>query len=265
MNGIFLQGGGAKGAFQAGVIYGLCKKGVKFQVITGTSIGAVNGYYLYTGNLEALKDLYTKNSENQGIIKNAKITKVIDNTYVIDKLRNLKSVNKDVRKFFVNYVHINDIGTLEDKKVNIVEQKKDDALNFIKYSSLLPYVFEDNEPVEDIELLIKKFNSANIFEEFKSMVTKGMYNGYNLDGGILNNNFLQPFLCDEISDKIEKIYMLPLSNQFEIPGYIKEKYEDGQIITIKRQKEFKNWDTLNFNGDYLRELFFQGLGTVNNL
>ena len=47
--GLCLSGGGAKGAFQAGVIKGLYDNGIsKFDAISGTSIGAVNGYYVST-------------------------------------------------------------------------------------------------------------------------------------------------------------------------------------------------------------------------
>ena len=57
--GLCLSGGGAKGAFQAGVIKGLYDKGIsKFDAISGTSIGAVNGYYVFTGNIKKLEDMW---------------------------------------------------------------------------------------------------------------------------------------------------------------------------------------------------------------
>ncbi len=40
---LVLSGGGAKGAYQAGVIKGLLKLGLKFKLVTGSSIGAFNG------------------------------------------------------------------------------------------------------------------------------------------------------------------------------------------------------------------------------
>ncbi|MCG4722807.1 patatin-like phospholipase family protein, partial [Alistipes putredinis] len=56
--GLCLAGGGAKGAFQAGVIYGLYERGLDFDVISGTSIGAINGYYIYTKNVNKLKEMW---------------------------------------------------------------------------------------------------------------------------------------------------------------------------------------------------------------
>jgi len=40
---LVLSGGGSKGAFQAGAIKYLLEKGVKFNVIAGTSVGGLNG------------------------------------------------------------------------------------------------------------------------------------------------------------------------------------------------------------------------------
>ena len=47
--GVCLPGGGAKGAFQAGVLEALYNRGIKkYDSYACTSIGAMNGYYLYT-------------------------------------------------------------------------------------------------------------------------------------------------------------------------------------------------------------------------
>ena len=43
MRAIVLSGGGAKGAYQVGVWKALRKLGIKYDIVTGTSIGSVNG------------------------------------------------------------------------------------------------------------------------------------------------------------------------------------------------------------------------------
>ena len=40
---LVLSGGGAKGAYQLGVYKALKRLGIKINIITGTSIGAING------------------------------------------------------------------------------------------------------------------------------------------------------------------------------------------------------------------------------
>ncbi|MGH7858117.1 MAG: patatin-like phospholipase family protein, partial [Candidatus Binatia bacterium] len=65
-NAVVLSGGGARGAYEAGVLYYLIEKlpaylgkPVRFQIVSGTSVGAIHACYLAawageTGALEAL-------------------------------------------------------------------------------------------------------------------------------------------------------------------------------------------------------------------
>ena len=63
--GLCLCGGGAKGAYQAGVIKALYDRGInKFNSIAGTSIGAINGYFLFTENVEKLEEIWTNINKN---------------------------------------------------------------------------------------------------------------------------------------------------------------------------------------------------------
>ena len=41
--GLVLEGGGAKGAWQFGVLKALSERGVQFDAVSGTSVGALNG------------------------------------------------------------------------------------------------------------------------------------------------------------------------------------------------------------------------------
>ena len=41
--GLVLEGGGSKGAYQVGVLKALLENGYRFDAVTGTSIGALNG------------------------------------------------------------------------------------------------------------------------------------------------------------------------------------------------------------------------------
>jgi len=51
---LVLAGGASFGAFQAGVIQELASRGVKWDVIYGTSVGAINGAYLAQGPRDAV-------------------------------------------------------------------------------------------------------------------------------------------------------------------------------------------------------------------
>jgi len=54
-----LTGGGARGAYQAGVITGLAQRGEEFDLVCGTSIGAVNGALIAQGAVGDLHDFWS--------------------------------------------------------------------------------------------------------------------------------------------------------------------------------------------------------------
>lgn len=55
---LVLEGGGAKGAYQIGVVKALREAGFEFDVITGTSIGAINAAYLAQGKFDEAYKLW---------------------------------------------------------------------------------------------------------------------------------------------------------------------------------------------------------------
>lgn len=55
---LVLSGGGAKGAYQLGVYKALKRLGIKIDIITGTSIGAINGALLVSGDYRKAKKLW---------------------------------------------------------------------------------------------------------------------------------------------------------------------------------------------------------------
>lgn len=58
MQGLVLEGGGAKGSYQIGAIKALYEMGYSFDGITGTSIGAINGAFLAQKDLETIYDIW---------------------------------------------------------------------------------------------------------------------------------------------------------------------------------------------------------------
>ena len=57
-NVLVLQGGGSLGAFACGVMKAFAKKNIKFDIISGTSIGAINGAIIAAGkNQNPAEDL----------------------------------------------------------------------------------------------------------------------------------------------------------------------------------------------------------------
>ena len=121
--GLCLCGGGAKGAFQAGVIKALYDRGInKFNSISGTSIGAINGYFIFTDNLEKLEKMWIDIDEN---LKNTLkiIDNTVDNSYIIELLSNINYKGIENQDFYVNYISIKN-NLAEEKIVNISKLSK---------------------------------------------------------------------------------------------------------------------------------------------
>ncbi len=56
---IALEGGGAKGAYQTGVWKALDEVGIKFNAVSGTSVGALNAALMCMGNIEKAQRLWS--------------------------------------------------------------------------------------------------------------------------------------------------------------------------------------------------------------
>ena len=79
MRGIALEGGGAKGAYHIGAIKALRELGIDFDVVTGTSIGAINGALIASDNLELTEKLWLSTELNDIVNGDAEMIKKIIN------------------------------------------------------------------------------------------------------------------------------------------------------------------------------------------
>lgn len=235
--GLCLAGGGAKGAFQAGVIYGLYERGLNFDVISGTSIGAINGYYIYTKNVNKLKEMWI-NIQTIGENGVKIVDNTVDNSLAIDLLSKLEDNSKFKKNFYVNYVQI-DNSRMNEVVVDISKESYEQGLDSIKYSSLLPF-----RPSKDL----------SPSEQFKKDLMDGIYNGYKLDGGMINNTLLKPL----IDEKVDKIVLITMKKDFEVPDYVKQSYNEENIIVVKPNIEFSKNATLNFEGEFCKQIFNEG-------
>lgn len=57
---VALAGGGSRGAYQAGVYQALQECGIEFQIVTGTSVGALNGAMMVQGDLGEMLTLWQR-------------------------------------------------------------------------------------------------------------------------------------------------------------------------------------------------------------
>jgi NTE family protein len=245
--GMCLPGGGAKGAFQGGAIKRLYEQGINPVILTGTSIGAINSYFVIKNAYKELEDFWTNVDKEKF---DGKIDKTIDNSVLIGELSKLQSDNEKIVNAFVNYVSVTN-RSLSEVIVDIKNTDRAKALDSVKYSSLLPARAEDSQIRSGNESAI---NTQNLFQNFQEDVLNGIYDGYNLDGGILNNNLLAPF----ITNKVGKIFIIGLKSDYVVPDYIFKNYNCNNVIMIKPDKPSSPGDTLRFEKDYCLDMYERG-------
>ena len=243
--GLCLCGAGAKGAFQAGVIKALYDRGInKFNSISGTSIGAINGYFIFTDNLEKLEKMWIDIDEN---LKNTLkiIDNTVDNSYIIELLSNINYKGIENQDFYVNYISIKN-NLAEEKIVNISKLSKEEALKSIKYSSLLPY---------------NPKGTMGLYNQFMKDMSEGLYNGYNLDGGLINNTLLKPLL----NKNIDKFIVIATKHDYTLPDDIRSICNLDDIIIVRPNTIFNKYDTLRFEKEFCKKIYYEGYEIGKNL
>ena len=243
--GLCLCGGGAKGAYQAGVIKALYDRGIsKFNSISGTSIGAVNGYFLFTGNVEKLEEIWTNlDSHIKSSIK--LVDNTVDNSDIIEKLYSFEDKSTESMDFYVNYIKVEN-NIPKEKIVNLLNLNKEEALNSIRYSSLLP--FNPN-------------GTMGLHDQFINDLNRGLYNGYKLDGGLVNNTLIKPLL----DKKLDKIIVIANKHDYVLPDEIINSNNVDNIIIVKPKTIFDKNDTLKFETEFCRNIYYEGYEIGKNL
>lgn len=176
MKALVLSGGGAKGAYQIGVWKALKKLGVKFDIVTGTSVGALNG------------TLIVQNEYRKAV----KIWKKINLKSLFNEETTNETTNLDIYKIYGKKV-LKEGGMDTSELEEIINQ----ALNKRKFFSskinygLITYNLTDKKPVVITKATINKDSfsnylvaSASCFPAFKEkIINQKKY----IDGGYYDN------------------------------------------------------------------------------
>src|SRR5574344_1993639 len=140
--GLVLEGGGAKGAYQAGAIKALNKRGIYFDGVCGTSIGSINAAFYACRNFNALYKLW------QGT----------DSEYLFgvedELLENITHGNisiNDLKKGFDSAVKIiknNGIDTSNMRKILTKNISEDKIRRYCIDFGLTTYNITDRKPIQ---------------------------------------------------------------------------------------------------------------------
>ncbi|MGN1032209.1 MAG: patatin-like phospholipase family protein [Intestinibacter sp.] len=237
--GVCLPGGGSKGAFQAGVLESLYERGIKkYDSYACTSIGAMNGYYLYTGNVDKMKNMWIS-SEKIAKKRFKSVDNIIDNSEVINPLYELKdNKTQNNSKFYVNYLQVKD-KTGKEVITDISKFDHPNRVDYIKYSCSLPYHQEG-----------RLFS----LQEVKEYVEAGKFDGFNLDGGMARNTYIDPL----VEDNVDKILIISTRHNFKLPDRVKEKIDNSKVVIISPETQIDNKQMLNFSKEICSKIYEEG-------
>ncbi len=221
--GLVLEGGGARGAYQAGVLKALFEAGFKFDGVAGTSVGALNGVMVAQNRFEDSIKIWNE-------IDFANVLD-INNSYGENVAK--KNIDQDTIKYFYNYFKkIIGQGGLDTTKIkNLIRSNIDE--NLLRNSGIdfgiMTYSVTEKQPlsifVEDMgEGQVADYVMASAsFPGFKKTAIDGKEF---IDGGVYDNMPINMMLDRNYKDivAIETKSSIPKKNP---------KNKDCQVLYIK--------------------------------
>ena len=194
-----LQGGGAKGAYQAGAIKALNERKIHFDIVGGTSIGAINAACYVTGAFNSMYKLWASTSSSELLGIDEKVIKNLSNN--ARQKGDLKKGFSSVKKILQNGgVDITNIKNFLEKGINeekFRNSKIDYCMNTFSITDFKGInVFKKDIPEGKLHEYIL---SSAYLPGFK--LEKIIDDKYYLDGGVITNcpvDLLIDYGCDEI-------------------------------------------------------------------
>lgn len=198
MIGFVLEGGGGKGAYQAGAYVALVKNGIKPNLIVGTSIGSLNAALMAQGDINKLIDLWVNTTTDIFGISSE----------LLDKIKTKKINKEDLKLGFNNIKSIfKNKGIDTSKYLSIIKESIDEdklrkskvkfGLVTLKVKGLIP-----------VEMTIDDIPKGKVAEYILASCYLPVFNlkpiidnSYYLDGGFYNNiplSLAEHYGCDTI-------------------------------------------------------------------
>lgn len=197
--GLFLQGGGAKGAYQAGAIKAFTQKKIYFDGVGGTSIGAINAAFYVSKNLADMYKLWLKtDSEDLFGIEGKILDDIYNKEFTKEDLKKSATVMKNIIK--TRGIETTKIKKLLTKYINEKKFRRsniDFAMNTFSLSDMKPVkVYKKDIPNGKLIEFIISSAYLPLFK-FERIID----NKYYIDGGVYNNCPVNMFI-DQDYDEI---------------------------------------------------------------
>lgn len=185
---LVLAGGGSKGSYEVGFVRALNELGIDYQIVTGTSIGALNGCLLAQNDIQAMEDLWNTMDINSVFAGDFNKDFSIDLDSVLNQSHLYIS-------FFKSYVKEKGADITPLKKIirNLLNEDKllkspiDFGLCTVHFPSLKP-LFITKEEMEKEHIFDYLISSASCFPVFpvhsflgQSFIDGGYYDNVPVD------------------------------------------------------------------------------------
>lgn len=245
MRGLVLEGGGAKGAYQAGAIKALNRKNVIFDGVVGTSIGSINAAFYVSGNLTGLYKLWLGTDSKYLLgIESDILSAVKNRNLTYDKLKaGIKTIGKIIS---TQGVDTKNIKTLLSNNIN-EENLRNSKVDF----GLVTYNISDRKPVEifkkDMEKgkLIDYLMASSYLPLFR--YERIINEKYYIDGGfysrcpiemLMRNNYDEIYVIKAYTNKLRyktkrgvKVHVItPRKNLCSIIDFYKDATGDAMNL-----------------------------------
>lgn len=184
------------------------------------------------------QEMWISGENNAGKRFNS-VDNIIDNSRDIKKLYELKDYKiRENSSFYINYLQVRNKSGKEII-VDISKLNHKDRVNYIKYSCALPYNQE---------------KGLFSIQEVKQYIEKGKFDGFNLDGGMARNTYIDPL----IENNVDKILIISTRHNFELPKRVKEKIDNNKIVIISPKTSVDNKEMLNFSSEFCSKMYKEG-------
>lgn len=257
MRAIVLGGGGTKGSYEIGAWQALRELGISYEIITGTSIGALNGAFMATNQFEQAQKLWKTIDVNN-------VVALEDRDETIRFLLKKGTLPHIIRKY-LRYGGL-DISPLKEliKKNISPSEIKNSPYQFGITTMQLPFmkgVEQDLKKTKKEEILHYLLASASCFPVFPACKIN---HNYYIDGGYYDNLPID-FALDLGADKIIAIdldekgthpayrrdkrieYILPSRNLGPFLFFHRETIEQNRILGyLDTMRHFRKFDGIHF-------------------
>ncbi len=228
---LVLGGGGSRGSYQVGVIKAIMEQKVKIDIITGTSIGALNGTVLAQHDEKKLYELWKVASINN--ILNGEYPKDFAMEKLLNDTKFIKQVLTQYQKYKVDTLPLQN---LIKEYLNIEKLKKskiDLGIVTVKLPTLTPYYVSKEEFYDNgLDYLMCTsacFPALPIYEFDKgSFIDGGYYD--NLPFDLALNKGAENFILVDLEINFTHKHLL----KYPAVKYIYPKENIGSILNFER-------------------------------